>query len=121
MHPVDHHSREGHLLFGQPVDEVGGFAERIALSCCYDQERRVRRGQQGVCFGCSLPKASEQCLERGDEGAHVPQELAAEDLGHCRGHQMEAGTHQPQRTSGRRQQQSEERAVQEVAQVLRRV
>ena len=81
--------------------------------CRDDSSRRV----------CSArcPEPAEDRLERGDEGLHVGDDLAAEHLVHRRGHQVEPDAHQPQRSPGRRQQQPEEAAVEQRAQVLGRV
>ena len=65
----------------EPVDEVGRLAQRVALGGGDDDEGRRGLLEQGVGDVGALAEAAEHRVERRDEGLHVGEQLAAEDLG----------------------------------------
>ena len=69
----------------EPVDEVRRLAQRVALGGGDDDERRRRLLEQRVGDVGALAEPAEHRVERGDEGLHVGEQLAAEHLGHRAG------------------------------------
>jgi hypothetical protein len=95
LHPVEHQSGERHVVGAQPLDEVRGLAQRVALGCGDDHERGPGVLEQGVGLVGALAEPPERRVDGGHERSDVREHLGAEDLAEHAGEDAEAHAHDP--------------------------
>ena len=122
LHAVEDQSGEGHAVLVEPVDEVGGLAQGVALGSGDHHERRTRILEQRVRRFCALAEPAEHRVDRADERRQVGEQLCAEDLGEHTGEESESRAEElPDASSGpprRRGEDLDEASVEEGAQAV---
>ena len=94
LHAVEDQPGERHAVLVEPIDEVGGLAQRIALGGGDHHERRTRILEQGVRGLRALAEPAEHRVDRADERGQIREQLRAEDLGEHAGEEAESRTEQ---------------------------
>ena len=88
LDPVHDEAGERHTLLVEAAGEEGRLAQRVALGRGDHDEGRLGLLEQGVGLVGALAETAEHRVERGDEGLHVLEQLAAEHLGEGAGHDV---------------------------------
>ena len=96
VHAVDDQSGQRHRLLLEPLDEVAGLPQGVALRCGDDDESGAGGLEQVVGGLRPLPEPAEHRLERADELRHVLEHLRTDDLGDDAGEEVEPGADDPE-------------------------